>query len=111
MEQRRVGSELVGAVGLGAMPMSTRPERDPVRAPRTIHAALDAGTTLVDTADAYSLTDTDVGHNERLVGRAVRSWAGDPDDVLVATKGGHVRTSAGGWRVDGRPEHLRAACD
>jgi aryl-alcohol dehydrogenase-like predicted oxidoreductase len=111
METRRIGDRTVGAIGLGAMPMSTRPYRDAARAERTIHAALDAGVRLIDTADAYSHTDADMGHNEQLVGQSVRRWSGDRDAVLIATKGGHVRTRSGGWLVDGRPEHVRAACD
>jgi aryl-alcohol dehydrogenase-like predicted oxidoreductase len=109
---RTLGSWQVGAVGLGAMPMSVRghmPDED--QSVRTIHAALDGGVTLIDTADAYTPRGDDVGHNERLVARALASWNGDRDAVLVATKGGHTRTPDGGWDVDGRPEYLKAACD
>jgi aryl-alcohol dehydrogenase-like predicted oxidoreductase len=77
---------------------------------RVIHAALDAGMTLIDTADAYCLDASETGHNERLIARALREWSGLRDRVLVATKGGIVRT-AGRWDQDGRPAHLRAACD
>jgi aryl-alcohol dehydrogenase-like predicted oxidoreductase len=77
---------------------------------RVIHAALDAGVTLIDTADVYCLDDSDLGHNERLIARALKSWKGNRDGVLVATKGGVTRP-AGGWEVDGRPEHLRDACE
>jgi aryl-alcohol dehydrogenase-like predicted oxidoreductase len=93
------------------MPMSLEGRPDRQRSIATIHAALDAGVTLIDTADAYSTGGADTGHNERLVAEALRSWRGDPDDVLVATKGGHVRPGDGSWDVDGRPEHLQAACD
>ena len=78
---------------------------------RAVHAALDAGVTLVDTADAYCLNRADTGHNEALVAEALAAWGGDRDAVVVATKGGHVRGDDGSWAVDGRPEHLRAACD
>jgi aryl-alcohol dehydrogenase-like predicted oxidoreductase len=77
---------------------------------RVIHAALDAGVTLIDTADVYCLDHRDIGHNERLVARALESWQGDRDQVIVATKGGVTRP-AGRWETDGRPEHLRAACE
>jgi aryl-alcohol dehydrogenase-like predicted oxidoreductase len=77
---------------------------------RVIHAALDAGMTLIDTADAYCLDASETGHNERLIARALREWTGPGDRVLVATKGGIVRTGAR-WDRDGRPEHLRAACE
>jgi aryl-alcohol dehydrogenase-like predicted oxidoreductase len=77
---------------------------------RVIHAALDAGMTLIDTADAYCLDAAEVGHNERLIARALRAWRGSSDQVVVATKGGIVRTG-GRWDRDGRPAHLRAACE
>jgi len=111
MQQRRIAERPVSAIGLGAMPMSTDGHMpDEAQSIRTIHAALDAGVTLIDTADAYS-PDRHAGHNERLVAKALSSWGGDPSSVLVATKGGHVRTPDGGWAVDGRPAHLRAACE
>lgn len=93
------------------MPMSTAGHMpDERQSIRTIHAALDAGVTLIDTADAYS-PDRDLGHNELLVAKALASWSGDASSVLVATKGGHIRTSTGGWAVDGSPDYLRAACE
>ena len=67
--------------------------------------------TLIDTADAYGLGADEVGHNERLVARALASWGGDRDAVVVATKGGHTRPPDGSWALDGSPEHLRAACE
>jgi aryl-alcohol dehydrogenase-like predicted oxidoreductase len=77
---------------------------------RTAHAALDAGVTLIDTADAYCLGGDEVGHNERLIRKALDGWPGDRDRVLVATKGGHTRPGRE-WGLDGRPEHLRRACE
>jgi aryl-alcohol dehydrogenase-like predicted oxidoreductase len=77
---------------------------------RVLHAAFEAGMTLVDTADAYCLDAGETGHNERLIAQALRQWTGGADRVLVATKGGIVR-SGGRWDRDGRPQHLRAACD
>jgi aryl-alcohol dehydrogenase-like predicted oxidoreductase len=111
MKQRRIGDVRVGSIGLGGMPMSIegRPERE--RSVRTIHAALDAGVTLIDTADAYHLRADEVGHNETLIAEALRTYGGDPADVLVATKGGHLRPGDGSWTIDGSPEHLRSACD
>ena len=111
MQQRRLADTLVGAIGLGAMPLSIEGRPDEAQAVATVHAALDAGVTLVDTADAYCLGPDEVGHNERLVARAVASWGGDRDAVLVATKGGHTRPPDGSWALDGSPEHLRAACE
>ena len=111
MQRRRIGDLAVGAIGLGAMPLSNPGRPDDERAVRTIHAALDAGVTLIDTADAYAVDADDVGHGEDLIARALRSWSGDSADVLVATKGGHVRRPDGAWALDGRPEHLRRACE
>lgn len=109
MQQRRIGDREVGAIGLGGMPMSIegRPDRD--RAIATIHAAIEAGVTLIDTADAYHRDADEVGHNEALIAEALRSAGRAGERVLVATKGGHVRPGDGSWLVDGRPEHLRAA--
>ena len=110
MQTRTIGDRKVSAIGLGAMQLSISGRPDHDQGVATIHAALDAGVTLIDTADAYCLDDSETGHNERLIGAALRSWGGDPSDVLVATKGGHVRPE-GRWEVDGSPDHLRAACE
>ena len=104
---RTLGDAAVFPIGLGGMPLSLEGRPDEAQALRTIHAALDAGVTLIDTADAYSRDDADVGHNERLIAKALR---GRRDGVIVATKGGHVRVGTA-WEVDGRPEHIRAACE
>ena len=112
MQTRRIGAVPVGALGLGAMPMSVRDPNVPeAQAVATVHAALDAGMTLIDTADAYAPDAASIGHNERLVATALASYGGDTSSVLVATKGGHTRTSDGGWGLDGRPEYLRRACE
>jgi aryl-alcohol dehydrogenase-like predicted oxidoreductase len=110
MRNRRIGDVEVGAIGLGGMPMSIEGRPDEARSIATIHAALDAGVTLVDTADAYHWHADEVGHNESLIAKAL---AGHPagGDVLVATKGGHLRPGDGRWTQDGSPEHLRKACD
>jgi aryl-alcohol dehydrogenase-like predicted oxidoreductase len=110
MPTRRVAGTSVGAIGLGAMPLSLAGRPDEARSIRTIHAALDAGVTLIDTADAYCLGGSEVGHNERLVAKALGAWPGDHDRVLVATKGGHTRPGRE-WGLDGRPEYLRQACE
>jgi len=111
MKNRRIGDRTVSAIGLGGMPMSIEGRPDEARSIATIHAALDAGVTLIDTADAYHLDASDVGHNESLIAKALASYGGDTSDVLVATKGGHERPGGGAWTVDGSPEHLREACD
>jgi aryl-alcohol dehydrogenase-like predicted oxidoreductase len=107
---RRLGGLQVSAIGLGEMPMSLAGRPDEARSIRTIHAALDTGVTLIDTADAYCRDESDFGHGERLVAKALAGWSGDPDRVLVATKGGHTRPG-GEWGLDGRPEYLRQACE
>ncbi|WP_182885779.1 aldo/keto reductase [Microbispora sp. H10885] len=111
MRTRRIGDLGVGAIGLGGMPMSIEGRPDEQRSIATIHAALDAGVTLIDTADAYHLHADEVGHNESLIARALAGYGGDTSDVLVATKGGHLRPGDGSWTKDGSPEHLKQACD
>ena len=108
---RRIGDLEVSAIGLGAMPMSIEGRPDEDRSIATIHAALDAGITLIDTADAYHLTATDDGHNETLIAKALASYGGDTSGVLVATKGGHLRPGDGSWTLNGNPEYLKQAAD
>ena len=79
-----------------------------VEAVRTIHASLDAGVTFIDTADVYCLDQKDIGHNERLIARALREKPGAR--VVVATKGGLERPN-GAWTSNARPAHLRQACE
>lgn len=111
MKQRRIGRVEVSAIGLGGMPMSIEGRPDEERSIRTIHAALDAGVTLIDTADAYHLYAGEVGHNESLIARALASYGGDTSGVLVATKGGHLRPGDGSWTIDGSPRHIKQACE
>ena len=111
MEQRHLGPAEVGAIGLGEMPLSITGRPDEARAIATIHAALDAGVTLIDTADAYSLGREDFGHGEEIVARALSSYGGNTASVMVATKGGHTREPDGSWTLDGRPEYLRRAAE
>lgn len=111
MRTRPLGpSAAASVIGYGGMHLSV-PGRPPeAQGIRVIHAALDGGMTLIDTADAYCLDESEVGHNERLVARALREWSGPRESVVVATKGGIIRHGER-WDRDGRPEHLRAACD
>jgi aryl-alcohol dehydrogenase-like predicted oxidoreductase len=111
MQTRRLGDVQVSAIGLGGMPMSIEGRPDEQRSIDTIHAALDAGVTLIDTADAYHMYANDVGHNESLIARAVASYGGDTSDVLIATKGGHLRPGDGSWTQNGSPEYLKQACE
>lgn len=109
MQNRTIGNRQVSAIGLGGMPMSIegRPEREQSIA--TIHAALDAGITLIDTADAYCLGPDEVGHNEVLIAEALASYGADTSHVLVATKGGHIRPGDGSWTRNGDPAYLTRA--
>ena len=116
MEQRSIGNDTVGrltvsAIGLGAMPLSTKEDRpSPAEAEAVVHAALDAGVTLIDTADAYSRDEAEFGHNESLVAAALASYGSGADEVVVATKGGHTREGTD-WGLDGSPSYLRQACE
>ncbi|MBO3089784.1 aldo/keto reductase [Cellulomonas dongxiuzhuiae] len=109
MQTRHIADVPVSAIGLGGMPMSIEGRPDRARSIATIHAALDAGVTLIDTADAYHLHADEVGHNEELIAEALRTWGGDTSSVLVATKGGHLRPGDGSWTLNGRPEYLKKA--
>jgi aryl-alcohol dehydrogenase-like predicted oxidoreductase len=105
MENRTLGSLTVSALGLGCMGMSefygTGDEQESIA---TIHAFLDAGGTLLDTADMYGPFT-----NEKLVGGAI---AGRRADVVVATKFGNERREDGSWvGINGHPDYVRAACD
>lgn len=110
MHTRRIGDAEVSAIGLGGMPMSIEGRPDEARSLATIHAALDAGVTLIDTADAYHRDAHEVGHNETLIAKALASHDRGKD-VLVATKGGHLRPGDGSWTLDGSPRYLKEACE
>ena len=108
MPLRKLGSSglSVSALGMGGMPLSVTGRPSETQSIETIHAALEQGITLIDTADAYCLNDSEVGHNERLIAKALKQHP----EIVVATKGGHIRPN-GAWATDGRPEHLRQACE
>ena len=108
-QTRKLGDADVFPIGLGGMPMSLSSRPPEEQAIRTIHAALDAGVNLIDTADAYCRDASDVGHNERLIAKALR---GRRDGVIVATKGGHTRAgrpARGRCRWRCRPSRRRGA--
>ena len=111
----RATVDLMNPIAMGCMRLSTEREtpegpRDETRAVEVLHAALDGGVSILDTADAYCLDDSEVGHNERLIARALQTWSGDRRHIRVATKGGLTRPG-GEWVPDGRGRHLRAACE
>ena len=111
MHQRPLGDRTVSAIGLGEMPLSIEGRPDRARAVATVHASLDAGVTIIDTADAYSLGVHEHGHGEVLVAEALASYGRPTDDILVATKGGHRRPGDGTWTVHGDPAYVKQACE
>jgi len=96
-------------VGLGCMRLSTDADRDEERALATVSAAAGAGVTVFDTARAYGLGPEELGHNERLLARALRACGAEATARLV-TKGGMTRP-AGAWVPDGRAKAIRADCE
>lgn len=101
----------VSAIGFGGMPLSILGRPDEEQAVRVLHAVLDAGVTLLDTADVYSLDGTDIGHNERLIAKALASWQGDASEVIVVTKGGSTHPEERVWKPDCSPAHIKRACE
>lgn len=119
MRTRTLGNDTtgrveVGAIGLGLMTFDQSGTQPREQLLDTIRAALDAGVTLFDTADAYGPGDelgaNAQGANERLVA-GLLDELGVRDRVLLATKGGHVRAAGGAWGLDSSAEHLHAAVD
>ncbi|HEX2251006.1 MAG TPA: aldo/keto reductase [Gemmatimonadales bacterium] len=105
-----VDAPQVSAVGYGGMHLSIKDRPPEEQGIRVIQAAVDAGVTFIDTADVYCLDDEDLGHNERLIARALKGRSRGREEVYVGTKGG-MRRPQGRWEIDGRPQHLRAACE
>ncbi len=89
------------------MRLSTEPARDDDSSLAVLAAALEAGVTVLDTADAYCLDDTETGHNEQLIRRAIDLRTAGRN-VRVITKGGLVRPG-GAWIANGRAKRLVAA--
>ena len=116
MKQRQLGPNgpLVGAIGLGGMPMSIKDDAQRISREdgiKVLTRAAEVGMTLWDTADAYCQNDSETGHNERLFAAALKQLPADlRETIVVATKGGHIRPG-GEWVTNGRPEHLREALD
>jgi pyridoxine 4-dehydrogenase len=104
----KIGGDLVvNRMGFGAMRVTGDriwgEPQDPAEAKRVLRRSVDLGVNFIDTADAYG---PDV--SERLIAEALHPY---PRGLVIATKGGLTRPSAPEWVPDGRPEHLRAACE
>ena len=111
-----IGGDIeVRRLGLGAMritgPGTWGPPRDRAAALALLRRAADLGVQLIDTADAYG-----PGVSEELIPEALFPY----DGLLIATKGGYERTGPSGesatgdligWTPNGRPSHLRSACE
>ena len=101
------GDVTINRLGFGAMrlcgPGVWGEPLDPSAAKRVLTRAVELGITLIDTADAYG---PEV--NERFIAETLYPY---PDELVVATKGGLTRPRREAWNRDGRPEHLRAACE
>ena len=104
--KRTLGPFEIAPVGFGCMPLSMATDRnkwildDREHAIGVIHAALDAGVQLLDTADIYAPAWNAMGHNERIVGEAFRTWGGTKEakaKVVIATKGGITRAPGDNW--------------
>jgi aryl-alcohol dehydrogenase-like predicted oxidoreductase len=103
-----VGGDLtVNRLGFGAMRITGQgvwgdpPDRE--RAKAALRRAVELGVNFIDTADSYGPEVS-----ETLIGETLYPY---PDDLVIATKGGLVRPGPGRWEPDGRPEHLREACE
>lgn len=109
LTSRSLDGVRIGAIGLGAQNLSVpgRPDRETAVA--TIHAALDAGVTLIDSSDAYTTQSDGQGHNELLVVEALQSYEGDSSEVILSTKGGLIYRDGGTWIRNGKPEYLKEA--
>ena len=119
MRTRTIGNDTVGrvdigAIGLGLMTFDQSGSQPREQLAETVRAALDAGVTLFDTADAYGPGEEKgaeaQGANERLIA-SLLDELGVRDQVLLATKGGHVRTAGGDWDTDSSDSHLKEAVD
>src|ERR1700757_721705 len=103
-----VGGDLtVNRLGFGAMRITGRgiwgdpPSRD--QAIATLRRVVELGVNFIDTADSYGPSVS-----EELIAEKLHPY---PDDLVIATKGGLVRPGPGRWEADGRPKHLREACE
>ena len=111
LKTRKIGKsgKSVTAIGLGAMPLSLANRPDEKTAIDVIQTFIDLGGNFIDTANVYCKDDTDVGHNERLIKKALKE-SDKASQVIIATKGG-LRRPKGRWETDASPEWLRLSCE
>ena len=103
-----IGGDLpVHRLGFGAMRITGEgiwgPPADRDEAIAVVRRAVERGTTLIDTADSYGPEVS-----EEIIGEALAPY---PDDVVIATKAGLTRSGPGEWHPNGRPDHIRQACE
>lgn len=101
----------LSAIGLGGVPLSFGNRPSESAAIDVIQHALECGINVIDTADAYCRDESEIGHNERLIAKALATLsAGERREVKVFTKGGYTRPGDS-WQPNGRPEYMRSACE
>jgi aryl-alcohol dehydrogenase-like predicted oxidoreductase len=103
-----IGGDLtVNRLGFGAMRLTGQgiwgPPADRDQAQAALRRAIELDVNFIDTADSYGPEVS-----ETLIADTLYPY---PDDLVIATKGGLVRPGPGNWQADGRPEHLREACE
>lgn len=108
METKQLGNTdiTISAIALGGMPLSLSSRPPEAQAIEVIRRALDLGVTLIDTADSYCKDELDKHHNEQLINKPLQQYQGDVSHVIVATKGGLMRSN-GDWTRNGHPDYLR----
>lgn len=99
----------ITAIGLGAMPLSLQGRPDEALSIKIIESFIEDGGNFIDTANVYCIDDTEVGHNERLIHKAISNFE-EQYDIIIATKGG-LKRPKGRWDVDASPEWLRQSCE
>ncbi len=111
LKTRQLGKtgKSVTAIGLGAMPLSLANRPDEKTAIEVIRVFIDLGGNFIDTANVYCKDNSDVGHNERLIQKALKT-AGKTGEIIIATKGG-LRRPKGRWETDASPAWLRTSCE
>lgn len=109
VQLNQTGDE-ISALGIGAMHLSLSGRPAESQSIEVLHRAFDLGVTFIDTADSYCVDESDKHHNERLIQKAIESYDGSTEDLIVATKGGLMRPN-GAWKRNGDPDHIRKAIE